>query len=77
MSTRRWWGWPLAPVYAAGLAVKDGLRAVGLLKVRSLKWPVVSVGSVSVGGEGKKPVGIAMGKLLSEGGWQVGVVLGG
>ena len=28
MRARRWWAWPLVPVYAAGLAVKDGLRQV-------------------------------------------------
>jgi tetraacyldisaccharide 4'-kinase len=71
---RRWWGWPLAPVYAAALAVKDALRALGVLKVRRLAWPVVSVGSLSAGGAGKTPVVIALAVLLKGRGWSVDVL---
>ena len=66
MRARRWWGWPLVPVYAAGLAVRDGLRRVGWLRVRRLQWPVISVGSLSAGGAGKTPVVIALAELLRE-----------
>ena len=52
------------PLYAAGLAVKDGLRAAGVLRARRLDWPVVSVGSLSAGGAGKTPVVIALAELL-------------
>ncbi|MGP8259305.1 MAG: tetraacyldisaccharide 4'-kinase [Acidobacteriaceae bacterium] len=72
--SRRPWGWPLAPVYAAGLAVRDGLRRVGLLRVRRLAWPVISVGSLSAGGAGKTPVVIALAELLRERGWYVDVL---
>jgi tetraacyldisaccharide 4'-kinase len=71
---RRWWGWPLVPVYAAGLAVKDGLRQVGVLRTRRLRWPVVSVGSLSAGGAGKTPVVIALAELLTARGWVVDVL---
>ena len=74
VSTRRPWAWPLVPFYAAGLAVKNGLRAVGVLKTRRLKWPVVSVGSFSAGGAGKTPVVIALAKLLQARGWTVDVL---
>jgi tetraacyldisaccharide 4'-kinase len=74
MSTRRRWARPLVPLYAAGLAIKDGLRAVGVLKVRKLAWPVVSVGSLSAGGAGKTPVVVALAKLLRERGWNVDVL---
>ncbi|HEY5055138.1 MAG TPA: tetraacyldisaccharide 4'-kinase [Acidobacteriaceae bacterium] len=74
MSARRPWAWPLVPLYAAGLAVKDGLRAAGVLKTRRLKWPVVSVGSLSAGGAGKTPVVIALAELLSARGWNVDVL---
>lgn len=74
MSARRVWAWPLVPLYAAGLAVKDGLRAAGVLRTRTLKWPVVSVGSLSAGGAGKTPVVIALAELLSERGWRVDVL---
>jgi tetraacyldisaccharide 4'-kinase len=71
---RRWWAWPLVPVYAAGLAVKDGLRALGILRARRLQWPVVSVGSLSAGGAGKTPVVIALAELLKGRGWSVDVL---
>lgn len=74
MSGRRVWVWPLAPVYAAGIKVKDGLRAAGLLKTRRLRWPVVSVGSLSAGGAGKTPVAMALAELLQERGWTVDVL---
>jgi tetraacyldisaccharide 4'-kinase len=71
---RRTWAWPLVPLYAAGLAVKDGLRRVGALRTRRLQWPVVSVGSLSAGGSGKTPVVIALAELLRERGWAVDVL---
>lgn len=74
MSARRRWAWPLVPLYAAGLMVKDALRAAGGLKVRALAWPVVSVGSLSAGGAGKTPVVIALAKLMQGRGWGVDVL---
>jgi tetraacyldisaccharide 4'-kinase len=74
VSARRPWALPLVPLYAAGLAVKDGLRAAGVLRVNRLKWPVVSVGSLSAGGAGKTPVVIALAKLLQTRGWNVDVL---
>jgi tetraacyldisaccharide 4'-kinase len=64
----------VVPLYAAGLAVKDGLRAVGVFKVKRLAWPVVSVGSLSAGGAGKTPVVIALADLLRPRGWNVDVL---
>ena len=62
------------PLYAAGLAAKDGLRAAGALRVSKLKWPVVSIGSLSAGGAGKTPVVIALADLLRPRGWNVDVL---
>ena len=73
MSARRWWAWPLVPVYRATLAAKDALRRYSTAPKR-LQWPVVSVGSVSAGGAGKTPVVIALALLLKERGWQVDVL---
>ena len=70
MSARRGWAWPLVPLYAAGLRVKDALRG----KPKKLGWPVVSVGSLSAGGAGKTPVVIALVKMLAERGWCVDVL---
>jgi tetraacyldisaccharide 4'-kinase len=61
-------------LYAAGLAVKDGLRAAGILGTKKLQWPVVSVGSLSAGGAGKTPVVIALAELLRDRGWAVDVL---
>ena len=74
MSARRGWAWPLVPLYAAGLAAKNGLRRVRALGTRRLAWPVVSVGSLSAGGAGKTPVVIALAELLRQRGWHVDVL---
>jgi tetraacyldisaccharide 4'-kinase len=66
VKARRSWAWPLVPVYRAALALKDGLRRMGWLRVRRLGWPVVSVGSLSAGGAGKTPVVIALARVLAE-----------
>jgi len=74
VTARRGWAWPLVPLYAAGLSAKDGLLAAGVLSTRRLRWPVVSVGSLSAGGAGKTPVVIALAGLLRERGWTVDVL---
>lgn len=74
MKAERPWAWPLVPLYAAGLALKDGMRAAGVLQVRRLGWPVASVGSLSAGGAGKTPVVIALAELLHQHGWIVDVL---
>lgn len=74
MRARRPWAWPLVPLYKAVTAAKDGLRNIGVLKVRRLERPVVSVGSISAGGAGKTPVVIALAKMLHARGWDVDVL---
>lgn len=72
---RRTWALaPFVPLYAAGLAVKDALRARGLLDTHRLQWPVISVGSLSAGGAGKTPAVIALVGLLAARGWKVDVL---
>lgn len=74
MSARRAWAWPLVPLYRAAIALKDGMQDIGLLKVRRLERPVVSVGSISAGGAGKTPVVISLAKMLRARGWDVDVL---
>ena len=72
--SRRPWARPLVPAYAAALAAKDALRAVGALRTQRLNYPVVSVGSLSAGGAGKTPVVIALAEMLKARGWDVDVL---
>ena len=74
MSERRSWAWPLVPVYAAVIGIKDRLRRAGVLKMQRLERPVVSVGSISAGGAGKTPVVIALAKMLKAREWDVDVL---
>ena len=74
MRARRWWAWPLVPIYAAAIAAREWKRRNDLMLVRRLRWPVISVGSLSAGGAGKTPVVIALATLLREHGWQVDVL---
>lgn len=46
---------PLAVLYGLGVAIRNGLYSIGLLKGVSFNIPVISVGNLSVGGTGKTP----------------------
>jgi len=74
MTTRRPWLLPLVPVYGAALAIKSKLLEKGWLKRRRLPNPVISVGSVSVGGAGKTPVVLMMAEILRQRGYGVRIL---
>lgn len=65
---------PLVPLYAAGLAGKNRRYEEGRAKVDRLRWPVISVGNLSVGGAGKTPVVIRLVELLREQGFAADVL---
>lgn len=65
---------PLAPGYRLGLALREMRLRAGLEPVRRLRWPVVSVGSLSAGGSGKTPLTIALAQALSRRGHYVDVL---
>src|SRR5277367_3799169 len=71
---KRPWLVPLVPLYAAGLAMHMAGFRLGALPLRRLRWPVISVGNLSVGGTGKTPFTIALAKLLAREGWHVDVL---
>ena len=71
---KRAWAIPLNPAYGVALAAKNALYQRGLLPVRQLERPVVSVGSLSAGGAGKTPVVAALAQLLQQHGIAVDVL---
>jgi tetraacyldisaccharide 4'-kinase len=74
MSTRRPWLLPLAPLYAAALAMKRRLFQLGWLKQNRLESPVISVGSVSAGGAGKTPMVLLLARILRHRGYAVRIL---
>jgi tetraacyldisaccharide 4'-kinase len=71
---KRPWLAPLVPLYLAGAALRAAGLRHGLEPVRKLRWPVVSVGNLSVGGTGKTPFLIALAGLLVREGIHVDVL---
>lgn len=71
---KRPWLAPLSPLYAAGVALRNWRIDSGREPVRRLRWPVMSVGSLSAGGAGKTPTTIALAKALAEKGFAVDVL---
>lgn len=65
---------PLTPLYAAALEAKNAAYDRGLVKAQKLKWPVISVGNISVGGSGKTPFVICLAQLLQRQGAHVYVL---
>jgi tetraacyldisaccharide 4'-kinase len=65
---------PLVPLYGAAEALGSTAYARGWRRTEWLRWPVVSVGNLSVGGAGKTPFVIALARALTERGWSVDVL---
>jgi tetraacyldisaccharide 4'-kinase len=65
---------PLSAIFGAGVAVRNALYDRGILKARRLECPVISVGNISVGGSGKTPFVIALGRRLKERGIEFDVL---
>src|SRR5438105_4909951 len=57
---------PLSALYGAGVAARNAVYDHGIFSSRRLQWPVVSVGNLRVGGAGKTPFVIMLGKLLQQ-----------
>jgi len=57
---------PLALLYGTGVAIRNGLYNLGLLRGVSFSIPVISIGNLSVGGTGKTPHTEYLVRLLHE-----------
>jgi len=66
--------WPFVPIYRLGLAVREFQIRSGLKPIRSLRWPVISIGNLSTGGSGKTPLTISLAKALAARGLNVDVL---
>ncbi|MGC2496893.1 MAG: tetraacyldisaccharide 4'-kinase [Acidobacteriaceae bacterium] len=64
----------LTPLYAAAVAAKNAAYDRGWVHAKRLRWPVVSIGNLSVGGSGKTPLTIRVAELLRERGVAVDVL---
>ncbi len=65
---------PLVPLYGLAQTLNSVAYARGWRRTERLKWPVVSVGNLSVGGAGKTPFVIALARALTERAWSVDVL---
>ena len=57
-------GRPFGPLYALAIQTRAQAYAHGLMRVRRMPAPVVSVGNLSMGGTGKSPLVQYMARLL-------------
>ena len=74
MSRVLWPLLPLVPLYDAARGLNGIAYGSGWRRVERLRWPVVSVGNVSVGGAGKTPFVIALARALTDRSWAVDVL---
>jgi len=65
---------PLSAIFGAAVAIRNSLYDRGKLAIHKLARPVVSIGNISVGGSGKTPFVIALGKLLKQRGIEFDVL---
>jgi tetraacyldisaccharide 4'-kinase len=65
---------PLTPLYRLALALRELRLGSKLEPVRRLRFPVVSIGSLSAGGSGKTPLTIALARALTLRGLHVDVL---
>jgi len=60
--------WPIALLYGAGVAIRNLLFDIGLLRSRTFDVPVIAVGNLEMGGTGKSPLVLHIcGHLLGKG----------
>lgn len=65
---------PFVPLYGAGVAIRNWLFDIGLLRSTKVGVPVISVGNLSAGGSGKTPLVEFLAKRLMLSGRKVAVI---
>lgn len=72
-----WWLWLLAPlmlIFKLVVLIRAYLFRINVLKSVTVDAPVIVVGNISVGGNGKTPVVLALCEWLLQAGYRPGVV---
>jgi tetraacyldisaccharide 4'-kinase len=65
---------PIATLYGAAVRLRSRGYAAGVLRTTRLHAPVISIGNLTMGGTGKTPTTIALGKRLLDSGYRVAVL---
>jgi tetraacyldisaccharide 4'-kinase len=65
---------PLTPVYALIIYLRNYLFDRNILKEKKVNAKVISIGNISVGGSGKTPLVIYLCELLKKSGYKIGVL---
>ena len=63
--------------YTVAVSIRNRLFDKGWLKIHRLRNPVISIGNLTLGGTGKTPAVIEIGKILQRSGYTVSVLLRG
>lgn len=64
----------IARVYDAGMRLRTTLYARGILRVRRVPCPVISVGNLTLGGTGKTPMTVYLARLMLRSGIRPAIV---
>ena len=66
--------YPLVPVYAVLVGIRNWFFDIGVFKSEKVNAKIISVGNITVGGSGKTPMVIYLSNLLKKEGRKVGVL---
>ncbi len=69
-----WWLWPLSCLFSLLTKVRKQCFTWGLKSSTRIPCPVIVVGNISVGGNGKTPLVLALARYLRQQGYKVGVL---